>query len=86
LRKFENNELVETVEDVEDKDLVIDKRPQIGRSVSHALKFVVVLAHREVAMYKIAEGSIKVKSTCLTITKELVLEPKPQVLCDASRG
>jgi hypothetical protein len=27
-------------------------------------------------MYKIVEGSIKVKSTCLTITKELVLEPE----------
>jgi hypothetical protein len=68
--------LVETVEDVEDKDLVIDKRPQIGRSVSHGLEFVVVLAHEEVTMYKIVEGSIKVKSTCLTITKELVLEPE----------
>jgi hypothetical protein len=26
------------------------------------------------ALYKIAEGSIKEKSTCLTITKELVLD------------
>jgi hypothetical protein len=33
-------------------------------------------------LYKIVEGSIEVKSMYLTITKELVLEPEPQV----SRG
>jgi hypothetical protein len=30
-------------------------------------------------MYKVMEGSIKVKSTCLVITKELVLQGEPQV-------
>jgi hypothetical protein len=43
---------------------------------------VAVLAHREVALYKIVQGSINVKSMCLTITKELVLEAEPEV----SRG
>jgi hypothetical protein len=38
----------------------------------------------EAALYKIAEGSIKVKRTRLTITKELVLEPEPQVSCSAA--
>jgi hypothetical protein len=30
-------------------------------------------------LYKIVKGSIEIKSTCLMITKELVLEPEPQV-------
>jgi hypothetical protein len=53
-----------------------------NRSSTGEPEFVAVVAHGEIALYKIAEGSIKVKSTCLMITKELVLEFKPQV----SRG
>jgi hypothetical protein len=49
-------------------------------SAVHALKFVTILAHKEVALYKIMEGIIKVKSMCLTITKELVLELELQML------
>jgi hypothetical protein len=74
--------LVETTEYVEDEDPVVDKQPQIGQSIGHALEFAAILAHREVSLYKIVEGSIEVKSMYLTITKELVLEPEPQV----SRG
>jgi hypothetical protein len=77
-------EPVETTEDVKDKDPVIDRRPQISQSVGHALLFAVVLAHGELALYKIVEGNIKVKIACLTFTKELILEPKPQVTCDAA--
>jgi hypothetical protein len=40
---------------------------------------VAVLAHGEVSLYKIAKDNIKVKSMCLTITKELVLQTEPQV-------
>jgi hypothetical protein len=35
-------------------------------------------------LYKIVEDNIKVKSTCLTITKELVLETEPEVPCGAA--
>jgi hypothetical protein len=40
---------------------------------------VTVLAHNEVTLYKGAEGSIEVKSTCLAIIEELVLGAEPHV-------
>jgi hypothetical protein len=47
--------------------------------ISHALKLVAVLSHSEVTLYKVGEDSIKVKSMCLTIIEELVLQGEPQV-------
>jgi hypothetical protein len=76
--------LVEAMEDVEDKDLVIDKGPQISQGIGHVLQYAIVFAHGEVALYKITESSVKVKSMCLMITKELVLETEPQVLCSVA--
>jgi hypothetical protein len=71
---------VETIEDAEDEDPVINRWPQIGQSINHALEFVAVLTHGEAALYKIVKDNIKVKSTCRAITKELVMEPEPEVL------
>jgi hypothetical protein len=39
---------------------------------------VVVPAHREVALYKIAKGGIKVKSMRLAVTEKLVVDGEPQ--------
>jgi hypothetical protein len=46
---------------------------QVGWGISRALELAAVVSHREVTLYKVVEGNIKVKSTCLTITEELVL-------------
>jgi hypothetical protein len=40
---------------------------------------VVVLSHREVALNKIAKGSIKMKSMLLIVTEKLVLDGEPQM-------
>jgi hypothetical protein len=42
---------------------------------------VAVLSHREVTLHKVAEGSVKVKSMCLAIIEELVLQVLPYVAC-----
>jgi hypothetical protein len=39
---------------------------------------VVVLRHREVNLNKIAKGSVKMKSTLLTVVEKLVLDGEPQ--------
>jgi hypothetical protein len=41
---------------------------QINQGISHALKLAAVLVHEEVALNKVAEGDIQVKSTGLAIT------------------
>jgi hypothetical protein len=65
--------LVEAAKNVEDEVPVIDGRPQVSEGINHALELAAILSHKEVTLYKVAEGSIKVKSTCHTITEELVL-------------
>jgi hypothetical protein len=69
--------LVESAKDVEEENSIIDKRSHIGQSICHALELVLVFTHREAILYKIEEGNIKVKSTCLVIIRELVLETEP---------
>jgi hypothetical protein len=71
--------LVEATKNVEDEDLVIDRQPQVGWGIGHALELAAILSHREITLCKIVKSSIEVKSMCPTITEELVLHGEPQV-------
>jgi hypothetical protein len=55
---------VQTVEDVEDEDPIVDRRPEVGQSIRHALELSAVLAHGEITLHKVTEGSIKVRVRC----------------------
>jgi hypothetical protein len=70
---------VQAAEDVEDEDPVIDRRPEVGQSIRHVLELAVVLAHGEITLHKVTEGSIKVKGALLAVFEKLVLDSQPQV-------
>jgi hypothetical protein len=42
--------------------------------MAHAFELAAVLSHVEVTLYKVVEDNMKVKSTCLMITEEMVLQ------------
>jgi hypothetical protein len=70
---------VQAVEDIEDEDPVVDRRPKVGQSIRHILELAAVLAHGEITLHKVTEGSIKVKGALLTVIEKLVLDSQPQV-------
>jgi hypothetical protein len=70
---------VQAAEDVEDEDPVVDRRPEVGQSIRHILELATVLAHGEITLHKVTEGSIKVKGVLLAVTEKLVLDSQPQV-------
>jgi hypothetical protein len=72
--------LVQPSKDVEDEDPVFDERAKVGQTVGHGFELAAVLSHREVALNKIVKGSIKMKSTLLTVTEKLVLDGEPQMV------
>jgi hypothetical protein len=52
---------------------------EVSQTIGHGLELVAVLIDREVTLNKSMKGSIKVKSTLLTVTEKLVLDGKPEV-------
>jgi hypothetical protein len=71
--------LVQPPKDVEDEDLVFNGLVEVSQTVGHGLELAVVLIDREVTLNKSTKGSIKVKSTLLTVTEKLVLDGEPEV-------
>jgi hypothetical protein len=65
--------------DVEDEDLVFNGCTEVSQTIGHGLELVAVLIDREVTLNKSTKGSIKVKSTLLTVTEKLVLDGEPEV-------
>jgi hypothetical protein len=75
--------LVQPPKDVEDADPVFNGCAEVSQTVSHGLELAAVLIDREVTLNKSTNGSIKVKSTLLTVTKKLVLDGETEVACHA---
>jgi hypothetical protein len=48
---------VQAAEDVEDENPVVDRRPEVGQSICHVLELAAVLAHGEITLHKVTEGS-----------------------------
>jgi hypothetical protein len=71
--------LVQLAKDVEDEDLVFNGCAEVSQIVGHGLELAVVLIDREVTLNKSMKGSIKVKSTLLTVTEKLVLDGELEV-------
>jgi hypothetical protein len=71
--------LVQPSKDVEDEDLVFNGCAEVSQIGGHGLELTVVLIGREVTLNKSMKGSIKVKSTLLTVTEKLVLDGEPKV-------
>jgi hypothetical protein len=70
---------VQTAEDIEDEDPLVDRRAEVGQSIRHVLEFAAVLAHGEIALDKVTKSSVKMKGALLAVTKKLVLDSEPQV-------
>jgi hypothetical protein len=71
--------LVQPPKDVEDEDPVFNGCVEVSQTVGHDLELATVLIDREVTLNKSTKGSIKVKSTLLTVTEKLVLDGEPEV-------
>jgi hypothetical protein len=71
--------LVQPSKDVEDEDPVVNGCAEVSQTVGHGLELAAVLIDREVTLNKSMKGSIKVKSTVLTVTEKLVLDSEPEV-------
>jgi hypothetical protein len=70
---------VQAAKDVEDENPIVDRRPEVGQSIRHVLELAAVLAHGEITLHKVTEGSIKVKGALLAVTEKLVLDSLPQM-------
>jgi hypothetical protein len=71
--------LVQPSKDVEDEDPVFNGCAEVSQIVGHGLELAAVLIDWEVTLNKSMKGSIKVKSTLLTVTEKLVLDGAPEV-------
>jgi hypothetical protein len=47
---------VQAVEDVENEDPVINRRPEVGQSIRHVLELAAVLAYGEIPLDKVTES------------------------------
>jgi hypothetical protein len=56
----------------------------VGQSIRHVIELAAVLAHGEITLRKVTEGSIKVKGAMLAVTEKLVLDSQPQVACSGT--
>jgi hypothetical protein len=65
--------LVQPPKDVEDEDPVFNGCAEVSQIVDHGLELAAVLIDLEVTLNKSTKGSIKVKSTLLTVIEKLVL-------------
>jgi hypothetical protein len=73
--------LVQHPKDVEDEDPVFNRCTKVSQTIGHDLKLAAVLIDWEVTLNKSMKGSIKVKSTLLSVTKKLILDVEPKVTC-----
>jgi hypothetical protein len=64
----------QSTEEVEHEALIGDGGPEGAESVRHRLDLTIVLIHREIAMSKLAEGSLKVQNSSLAVAEELSLK------------
>jgi hypothetical protein len=76
--------LVQPLKDVEDEDPVFNGCAEVSQTINHGLELAAVLIDREITLNKSMKGSIKVKSTLLTVTEKLVLDGKPEVTSHAT--
>jgi hypothetical protein len=71
--------LVQPPKDVEDEDPVFNGCVEVIQTIGHGLELAAVLIDQEVTLNKSMKGSIKVKSTLLTVTEKLVLDGDTEV-------
>jgi hypothetical protein len=71
--------LVQPLKNVDDETAVGDGVVEVGQGVSHALHLETIVAHREVALDKVAKRGIEVKHTCFTVVDELMLKRAPDL-------
>jgi hypothetical protein len=71
--------LVQPPKDVEDEDPIFNGCAEVSQIVGHGLELATILIDREVTLNKSTKGSIKMKSTLLTVTEKLVLNGEPEV-------
>jgi hypothetical protein len=71
--------LVQLPKDVEDEDPVFNGCAKVSQTVGHDLELAAVLIDREVTLNKSTKGSIKMKSTLVTVIEKLVLDGEPEV-------
>jgi hypothetical protein len=76
--------LIQPPKDVDDENPVFNGCAEVNQTVGHGLELVAVLIDREVTLNKSMKGSIKVKSTLLTVNEKLVLDGEPEVACRAT--
>jgi hypothetical protein len=76
--------LIQPPKDVDDENPVFNGCVEVNQTVGHGLELVAVLIDREVTLNKSMKGSIKVKSTLLTVNEKLVLDGEPEVACRAT--
>jgi hypothetical protein len=76
--------LVQPPKNVEDEDPVVNGCAEVRLTVGHGLELTVVLIERKVTLNKSMKGSIKMKSTVLTVTETLVLDDESEVACCAT--
>jgi hypothetical protein len=71
--------LVQPPKDVEDEDPVFNGCAEVSQTIVHGLELAAVLIGQEVTLNKSMKGSIKVKSTLLTVIEKLVLDGETEV-------
>jgi hypothetical protein len=76
--------LIQPPKNVDDENPVFNGCAEVNQTVGHGLELVAVLIDREVTLNKSMKGSIKVKSTLLTVNEKLVLDGEPEVACRAT--
>jgi hypothetical protein len=71
--------LIQPLKDVEYEDPIFNGCTEVSQIVDQGLELEALLIDRDVTLNKSMNGSIKLKSTLLTITKKLVLDGEPEV-------
>jgi hypothetical protein len=71
--------LIQPLKDVEYEDPIFNGCTEVSQIVDQGLELAALLIDRDVTLNKSVNGSIKLKSTLLTITKKLVLDGEPEV-------
>jgi hypothetical protein len=71
--------LIQPLKDVEYEDPIFNGCTEVSQIIDQGLELAALLIDRDVTLNKSVNGSIKLKSTLLTITKKLVLDGEPEV-------
>jgi hypothetical protein len=72
---------VQAPKDIEHQNAVGDGGVEVGESISEAFHLPTILTNSEIALDKVAEGGVEVKSTCLAISNEMVFKGEPSLTC-----